>query len=77
MEVFDYLSPFTNIPFSGQYERVVNVYDASRNACLAGHAWSEQNLPVYYAKTREVVGPALDTSIDYAKVGTVVKMYLL
>ena len=43
----------------GMYESTVNAYDYSVETYAFGKAWAEENLPVYYNKTRENVGPLI------------------
>ena len=55
-------------PILGQYDRVVDVYGRGNRVYGDVYGWSEKNLPVYYAKARDVAGPTLDTITDNIKV---------
>merc|ERR1712200_315878 len=54
----------------GQYERVVDFYGRGNRVYGEMYGWSEKNLPVYYAKARDVAGPTLDTITDNIKAGS-------
>lgn len=54
----------------GQYDRVVDVYGRGNRVYGDVYGWSEKNLPVYYAKARDVAGPTLDTITDNIKDGS-------
>ena len=49
----------------GLYNETVKIYEVTLNTYQTSYDWAEKNVPVYYNKAKESLGPIADHTADF------------